>query len=47
MDFLRSALPHGAIIVGLLATAVWMGLLGYGTFQIAKWTLLELAELLL
>jgi hypothetical protein len=47
MEFLRSALPYVALSLALLVTAVWMALLGYGTFQMARWVLIELAELLL
>ena len=47
MELLRSALPHASIVIGLLATAAWVGLLGYGTFQMTKWTLIWLAELVL
>jgi hypothetical protein len=47
MEFLRSALQYVALSLVLLVTAAWMALVGYGTFQMAKWALVELAELLL
>lgn len=40
MEFLRSALPYAALTLALLVTAAWTALLGYGTFQMAKWVLI-------
>jgi hypothetical protein len=47
MTFLRFVLPHASVVVGLLVTAAWMVVLSYGVFQVSKWTLIWLAELLL
>jgi hypothetical protein len=47
MEFFRSALPSATLVIGLLATAAWMGILGHAVFQMTKWGIIELAELLL
>jgi hypothetical protein len=47
MDHPRMATPLMATCFGLFATIGWMAVLAYGTFQITKWVLIELAELLL
>jgi len=47
MSTLRSTVPYAVLSLGFATTMAWMTVIGYGTFQIAKWTLIKLANLLL
>ena len=47
MSTLRSAMPYAVLSFGLATTVAWMTVLGYGTYQMAKWALIWLAELVL
>jgi hypothetical protein len=47
MENLRSALLIASVGFGLLATVAWIGLIGYGVFELAKFTLVELDGLIL
>jgi hypothetical protein len=37
----RASLPIIAIAFGLLATALWISLLGYGAFQMSRWAIIR------
>jgi len=39
MAFPRSALPIVVLGFALVITAAWIGLLGYGVFELAAWAL--------
>ena len=43
----KSIIPLVEITIGLLARVAWTGLIGYGVFVLAKWGLIELAEVIL